>query len=569
LLASVAYAAPQFPSVGSQGITAEQRAIYLPAMRALLKVMEDGSRLNAQDINTLFLATRELNKRVPKGQNLLGNFGETGGFGGFDIVGLENMGLPQTGDIVINVDGVPHVKTTFGAFPLSETSLMTAAERAQFLPIVRTFTGILEKGNASPSETNKLLGQIRELNQLIPAHMRANIEQITGLASGNFGNFGGLNTGAFSPPRSSSQSFGGNSIPTPGISADQRATYLPVMRALLKVMEANIPNPEDINTLLKATRELNKKVPKEGNLLGGLSNFGNLGGFGQAAGQFGIDDDTLQNMGLPETGEIVIRVDGVPHIRTSFGVFPLTSTSLMTQQERQQFLPIVRSFTAILEKGSANADEANALLAQATQLSSLLPANFRSSIQALTTGFSSGRIGDIDFSNLGSFPSQGITSEQRAIYLPVMKALLKVMSTKRPAAQDINNLLIVTRELNKKVPKGQNLLGNFGSGDLNFGVDDLESMGLPETGDLIITVKGTPHIKTTFGVFPLSETSLMTDQERQQFLPVVKTFTKVLEKGSADATDTKKLVQQIRELNKLIPANIGKTIEGLIDNITV
>ena len=95
-----------------------------------------------------------------------------------------------------------------GAFPLSETSLMTAAERAQFLPIVRTFTGILEKGNASPSETNKLLGQIRELNQLIPAHMRANIEQITGLASGNFGNFGGLNTGAFSPPRSSSQSFG-------------------------------------------------------------------------------------------------------------------------------------------------------------------------------------------------------------------------------------------------------------------------------------------------------------------------------------------------------------------------
>ena len=85
---------------------------------------------------------------------------------------------------------------------------MTAAERAQFLPIVRTFTGILEKGNASPSETNKLLGQIRELNQLIPAHMRANIEQITGLASGNFGNFGGLNTGAFSPLRSSSQTFG-------------------------------------------------------------------------------------------------------------------------------------------------------------------------------------------------------------------------------------------------------------------------------------------------------------------------------------------------------------------------
>ena len=59
----------------------------------------------------------------------------------------------------------------------------------------------------------------------------------------------------------------------------------------------------------------------------------------------------------------------------------------------------------------------------------------------------------------------------------------------------------------------------------------------------------------------------MTDQERQQFLPVVKTFTKVLEKGSADATDTKKLVQQIRELNKLIPANIGSSIQGLFGNL--
>merc|ERR1712241_1240032 len=223
------------------------------------------------------------------------------------------------------------------------------------------------------------------------------------------------------------------------------------------------------------------------------------------------------------------------------------------------------------EKGSADANEANALLSQANQLTSLLPANFRTSIQGLTSGFNSGRIGagSLDFSDFGSFPNQGITPDQRATYLPVMQALLKVMSSKRPAAQDINNLLVVTRELNKKVPKGQNLLGSFGSGDINFGIDNLESMGLPETGDLIQSVNGVPHIKTTFGVFPLSETSLMTDQERQQFLPVVKTFTKVLEKGSADATDTKKLVQQIRELNKLIPANIGKTIEGLIDNITV
>ena len=94
-----------------------------------------------------------------------------------------------------------------------------------------------------------------------------------------------------------------------GISADQRATYLPVMRALLNVMETNRPSPQDINTLMIATRDLNKKVPK-GNGLGGFGNFGNFGGFG-------IDD--LESMGLPESGDMVANVDGVPHIRTSFG----------------------------------------------------------------------------------------------------------------------------------------------------------------------------------------------------------------------------------------------------------
>ena len=111
--------------------------------------------------------------------------------------------------------------------------------------------------------------------------------------------------------------FQGNTIPASGITADQRATYLPVMRALLRVMESNIPAPEDINSLLIATRELNKKVPAGGNILEGLGSFASFAG--QSAGSFGIDDDTLQNIGLPETGDIVTRVDGVPHIRTSFG----------------------------------------------------------------------------------------------------------------------------------------------------------------------------------------------------------------------------------------------------------
>ena len=44
----------------------------------------------------------------------------------------------------------------------------------------------------------------------------------------------------------------------------------------------------------------------------------------------------------------------------------------------------------------------------------------------------------------------------------------------------------MTRALNQKVPKGQNILGSFGgNGDLSFGIDNLEGMGLPESGDLI------------------------------------------------------------------------------------
>jgi len=126
-------------------------------------------------------------------------------------------------------------------------------------------------------------------------------------------------------------------------------------------------------------------------------------------------------------------------------------------------------------------------------------------------------------------------------YLPVMRALLRVMETDRPSPADVNTLLVETRELNKRVPKGQNIMGNFG----NFGIDGLESMGLPESGNIIENVEGVPHIRTTFGKFPLSDTSLMTAAERQRFLPAVTTFTNVLEKGNADTNDIAKLLYHL------------------------
>ena len=69
------------------------------------------------------------------------------------------------------------------------------------------------------------------------------------------------------------------------------------------------------------------------------------------------------------------------------------------------------------------------------------------------------------------------------------------------------------------------------------------------------------------GIFPLSDTSLMTEQERQQFLPIVRKFTNVLEKGNANAAETQDLVSEIRKLNQLIPSNIGGSISGLIGQI--
>ena len=44
-----------------------------------------------------------------------------------------------------------------------------------------------------------------------------------------------------------------------------------------------------------------------------------------------------------------------------------------------------------------------------------------------------------------------ITADQRNQYLPAIEALLKVMETNRPSTRDVNNLLVVTRNLLKEL----------------------------------------------------------------------------------------------------------------------
>ena len=59
------------------------------------------------------ILTRELTEQIPKNENLLTSIG------GFGLDGLETIGLPESGDIVINVEGVPHIKTKFGELNVS------------------------------------------------------------------------------------------------------------------------------------------------------------------------------------------------------------------------------------------------------------------------------------------------------------------------------------------------------------------------------------------------------------------------------------------------------------------
>ena len=94
-----------------------------------------------------------------------------------------------------------------------------------------------------------------------------------------------------------------------------------------------------------------------------------------------------------------------------------------------------------------------------------------------------------------------MTSDEKARYLPVMKALLKVMETSTPAPEDVNTLLVLTRDLLKQIPDGQTLIPSLGFGSAfgAFGLDGIENMGLPETGDIIVKVNNIPHIVTQFG----------------------------------------------------------------------
>lgn len=245
----------------------------------------------------------------------------------------------------------------------------------------------------------------------------------------------------------------------------------------------------------------------------------------------------------------------------------------MTDEERERFLPVTRTFVKVLENDNATPEEINLLLQQSSELANLIPdfdgqtdignvATF-SGVQNVRNQGSRPQVVDSVNTVFGSFPlsSNPLTPELRSTLLPVMKALLKVMETDRPTPEDINSLLLLTRDLTKNIP--DRAIPSFGVGSSFGGLDSLDQI-LPETGDVVEYIDNKPFIITQWGTFPLSKTNLLTDEERAQFLPATRTFASVLEKENVDPEEISLLLEQSRELSNLIPDNlIGRLGGGL------
>ena len=94
-----------------------------------------------------------------------------------------------------------------------------------------------------------------------------------------------------------------------------------------------------------------------------------------------------------------------------------------------------------------------------------------------------------------------LSLEQRNTFLPIMEVLIKVLNTSTPAPEDINTLLLLTRNLTRDadIPKdefGNAIPGFAGFNDLGISLD---GGGLLEDGDIVVDVEGVPNINTQFG----------------------------------------------------------------------
>merc|ERR1712079_30867 len=139
-----------------------------------------------------------------------------------------------------------------------------------------------------------------------------------------------------------------------------------------------------------------------------------------------------------------------------------------------------------------------------------------------------------------------LTPEARKNILPVMMALLVLMVSGRPTADDLNSLMVATRDLKKHLPKGSDI------SDL-VGIEGFEDLGLPETGDVIQYLNGDPFLITKFGKLPLSVIEPLADEERQQFIPTTRKLINLLQKENLNTNQMKNLLKTLKKVTNLIP----------------
>ena len=94
-------------------------------------------------------------------------------------------------------------------------------------------------------------------------------------------------------------------------------------------METDKPSAKDMNTLMILVRNLLKTVPE-----GETPNLKQYG-FDADNIPFGMDLDTLKNVALPETGDIVVNEDGQDKVVTGFGTYQLKLISIFTHLSLQ------------------------------------------------------------------------------------------------------------------------------------------------------------------------------------------------------------------------------------------
>jgi len=138
----------------------------------------------------------------------------------------------------------------------------------------------------------------------------------------------------------------------------------------------------------------------------------------------------------------------------------------------------------------------------------------------------------------GQLENEILTPEARKKILPIMMALLTLMGSGKPTADDLNSLMVATRDLKKHLPEGSDI-SDF------VGIEGFEDMALPETGDVIQYVNGEPVLITNF--------EPLTNEERQQFIPTTRKLINLLQKENLDASQKKTLLQTSKKLTNLIP----------------